>query len=79
MGFNWQLCGYKSLQEFINAMYHSEQKQLDAFCNFLKSRGLVDELRRRDWEGFAKGYNGPGYAKNQYHIKMKRAYYKYAG
>lgn len=78
MGFNYKKCGFNSLQEFINAMYDSERSQLMAFVEFVMSRGLDDELIELDWASFAYGYNGPGYAKNNYHIKMRRAYENFA-
>lgn len=74
MGFNWQACGYPSLQAFVSAMYRSEADHLDAFVGYVIKRGLADELQRRDWAGFAYGYNGAGYAQNQYDVKMARAY-----
>lgn len=77
MGENWKSLGYSSLQEFINAMYKDEGAHLDSFVRFVKTNKLDDELRRKDWVGFARGYNGSGYAKNNYHIKMKKSYEKY--
>ncbi|MCT4698479.1 N-acetylmuramidase family protein [Tenacibaculum haliotis] len=74
MGFNYKLCGFKTLQDFINAMYKGEKEQLRAFVNFIKSVGLNDELQRKDWKGFARGYNGRAYYKNAYDKKLKRAY-----
>jgi hypothetical protein len=40
----------------------------------VENAGLVDELRRNDWAGFARGYNGPGYADNRYDTKLASAY-----
>ncbi len=77
MGYHWKACGFDSLQEFINGMYESEDMHLQAFCNFLKSTNLDDSLRAKDWTRFARGYNGAGYAKNKYHIKLATAYNKY--
>lgn len=74
MGFNWRLAGENSLQSFINSMYGSEAEQLDCFVSFLKNTGLVVHLRNRDWARFAKGYNGAGYKKNRYDVKLKEAY-----
>lgn len=79
MGENWDDLGYKSLQEFINAMYASETEHLMAFVKFVKVNGLVDELQRKDWKGFAERYNGPAYARNSYDKKMAAAYKKYSG
>lgn len=77
MGFHWQSLGYESLQAFINDMYESEAKQLEAMIRFIKVNGLLLALKNKDWVKFARGYNGSGYAKNKYHIKLANAYAKY--
>jgi hypothetical protein len=74
MGFNWKLCGFKSLQAFINAMFKSEGEHLNAFCNYILNTGLQDELIYKDWKGFARSYNGPLYWKNNYDKKLASAY-----
>lgn len=76
MGFNWEGIGYPSLKAFIDAMYESEAKQLDAMCRYIKVNYLVDELQRHDWAGFAKGYNGSNYYINKYDTKLATAYTK---
>lgn len=76
MGFNWESLGYPSLKAFIDAMYESEAKQLDAMVRYIKVNNLADELQRHDWAGFARGYNGSAYAKNQYDVKLAAAYAK---
>jgi len=45
--------------------------------DFIVANGLDDDLRREDWRGFARGYNGAGYAQHGYHTKLKRAYEKW--
>lgn len=74
MGFHWQALGYPTLQAFVNAMYKDEAAQVDCMCRFIKVNGLIDELQRKDWTGFARGYNGAGFAKNQYDKKLAAAY-----
>ncbi|MCL2029027.1 MAG: N-acetylmuramidase family protein [Deltaproteobacteria bacterium] len=74
MGFNWKVCGFQSLQQFINAMYRDEAAHLGAALGFLRGAGLMAALKRQDWAAFARGYNGPGYAANQYDAKLARAY-----
>jgi hypothetical protein len=56
----------------------SEANQLRHMANFIKSAGLLDELQAKNWAGFARGYNGPGYAKNAYDVKLADAYNKFA-
>ncbi len=77
MGFNWKACGCETLQEFINKMYRSESEHLNLFCNYIKSVSLDDELIEKDWAGFAAGYNGPQYRKNNYDGKLSMAYQTY--
>jgi len=78
MGFNAGLCGYSCAESMVIAFMDDEEAHLDAMVSFIIASGLDDELRRHDWRGFARGYNGPGYAKNAYHIKLARAYAKWA-
>ncbi|WP_353172488.1 N-acetylmuramidase family protein [Acinetobacter rudis] len=79
MGYHWKSLGYPSLQIFINAMYRDEASQLDAMCRYIKVNNLVKALQNKDWKAFARGYNGPAYAKNQYDVKLANAYKKWGG
>lgn len=77
MGFNFAVCGFSSVNAFVDAMKKSEGEQLFAFCEFVETNNLADELRRRDWAGFARGYNGKNYRINNYDGKMLAAYNKF--
>lgn len=77
MGFNYEVCGYKSVGAFVDAMKESEGKQLDAFVSFVISNGLDKHLRNLNWSAFASGYNGSGYKKNKYDTKMASAFVKF--
>lgn len=79
MGFNHSAAGFIDLGEFVSAMHRSEGDQLMAMVRFIGSQGLADELRRCDWQGFARGYNGSGYRKNKYDEKLAAAYRKHGG
>jgi hypothetical protein len=74
MGFNYRLAGFKSVDEMIESFKKSDANQLKGGLNFIKSAGLLDELRLKDWAKFAKGYNGAGYEANKYDTKLKEAY-----
>lgn len=78
MGFHWKKLGYASIEDFYCKMHESEGAQLDAFVRYVKVFGLSDELKRKDWAGFAKGYNGVGYKQNKYDTKLEKAYLKYS-
>lgn len=56
MGYNYELAGFSSLQDFISAMYKSEREQLKAFIHYLKNLSLDEDLRNRDWKAFASKY-----------------------
>lgn len=79
MGFNYNLCGHKTLQSFINAMWRDEGSQLDAFVAFIKTRQLDKYLRSRNWDAFAAAYNGRDYKVNRYDTKLEDAYKKHGG
>jgi hypothetical protein len=74
MGANYKAAGYADVESFCKAMCESEDNQLAAFVAFVKANRLDDELRRHDWAGFARGYNGPAYQKNRYDEKLAAAY-----
>lgn len=78
MGFNYAACGFENVQQFINAMYRSEKDHLVAFVSFIRSHRYDRFLRDKDWAGFARRYNGPGYKANRYDTKLKAAYEKYS-
>lgn len=77
MGFNHQMAGYASAREMVEAFLDDEDEHLSAMVRFIVSAGLDDELRRHDWRGFARGYNGEAYAKNGYHTKLAAAFRKW--
>lgn len=83
MGFNHALAGFPTVEAFVEAMKRSERDHLLAFVAFIKASGLTEALRQiTAWHAsavpFARGYNGPGYAANEYHIKIARAFAKWS-
>ncbi|MCM1137006.1 MAG: N-acetylmuramidase family protein [Duncaniella sp.] len=73
-GFNWKRCGAESINDFVEKMSRSERDQLDLFANFITNTGLVKHLKNKNWAAFARGYNGPSYARRNYHTRMASAY-----
>lgn len=73
MGFNYKICGYDTVEEFVDAQ-QSEYNQLDCFSNYILNNHLDVNLQNKDWKGFARGYNGPEYWRNRYDYKLKKAY-----
>ena len=78
MGFNWQVCGYASLDDFLKAMHRSEGDHLTAFCGYVLRNRLERHLKARDWKAFAGGYNGPGQAE-AYGGKISAAVARHGG
>ena len=77
MGFNHKSCGFAAIKDFVAAQI-DELSQLKCFCGYLKNSHLDVNLRNLDWKGFARGYNGPDFWKNQYDTKLQRAYEKFS-
>lgn len=78
MGYHWKSLGFSSLQEFINLVYRDEMGQVEVMMRYLEKNDLLESLREQNWHSFALGYNGKGYKKNQYHVKLKQAYEQFA-
>ncbi len=78
MGFNFAACGEESVDSFVQTMCHSEFRQLVLLARFIKQAGILPSLQQKDWAEFAKRYNGPAYAQNQYDEKLKAAYKQFA-
>lgn len=81
MGFNYAAAGFATLQDFITAMHESEGRQLNAFVTFIQQdRGgrlwavLKSAVQTGNWAGFASMYNGSGFARNQYDVKLAKAF-----
>ncbi len=74
MGFNHNASGFPNAKDFVADMSKSQVRQLAAFVAFVRTNNLADELVAKNWAGFARGYNGPGYAQNRYDERMADAY-----
>lgn len=75
MGYQARLCGFADAPAFARAMATTEAAQLAAFVSFLQANpGMVEALKLSDWAGFARLYNGPGYAQHGYDQRLKAAF-----
>jgi N-acetylmuramidase/Putative peptidoglycan binding domain len=79
MGNNFRVAGFDSVENFVAAMQQSERAHLDAFASFIgetRFQGVTlrELLAARDWEKFARAYNGPSYRANKYDTKLQAAY-----
>jgi hypothetical protein len=78
MGFNHAAAGYATPQAMVSAFAEDEEHHLEAMISFIIVDGLDDEIRRHDWAGLARGYNGSGYAENRYDVKLAAAFAKWS-
>lgn len=64
MGFHYERLGFSTPRELFDAFQASEGAQVRGFFSFCEGCGrpgeATDSLRRRDWETFARLYNGSG-------------------
>lgn len=74
LGENYALCDAASPWAFAWRQSRTEGDQLEAFVRFVTRNGLLPALRAGDWVAFAAGYNGTGFAANQYDKKLAVAY-----
>lgn len=78
MGAHWKTLGYSSVFDFAWSMRQSELGHYKAFAAFIRVNGLAPLLKRvstnpADNVPLVKRYNGPGYRKNNYHVKLAEA------
>lgn len=78
MGDNARAAGFDDVEAFVAAMMESADRHLAAFVAFVRHKRLDAALARRDWAGFARGYNGPAFAANRYDQRLAAAYARYA-
>lgn len=78
MGIHWQGSIYNSVADLVCDMAKSEKAQLDLMVGFIIRNNLDRHLRDLNWAAFARSYNGPRYAENDYDEKLANEYAKAA-
>ena len=78
MGENFAEAGFPDVETMVSAMCDAEDGQLAAFAAFLRSTRLDQPLRSHDWTALARGYNGAGFAENQYDVKLAAAFQRFS-
>lgn len=79
MGFNHDAAGYSTAVSMVRAFAESEANQLIGMMHFIEANpGMMKALLDKNWAEFAQRYNGKGYAKNKYDIKLAAAYKRWA-
>ena len=77
MGFNYNLAGYGSVEDYYEAMF-KEENQVLAFLTFIENSNpvLISELQKEDtdWAVIARNYNGEDYKSNNYDVRLEEEY-----
>jgi len=74
MGAHWEWLGYSSIDELGAEARSSVGGQVRLMLNFIDKAGLKTALEQKDWRNFARRYNGPAFARNQYDSRMAAAF-----
>lgn len=79
MGFNARSCGYDSAVAMFQAFADSEDAQLMALAERVVRSDMADAFVREDVHAIARWWNGAGYMKGGYHIKLADAIARHGG
>lgn len=77
LGEYYDELGYASPLAMVQAYMADEAQHLEDTIKLLKLWKIDDDLRAHRWEVVARAWNGAGYAKHNYHGKLKAAYIKW--
>lgn len=78
LGENYSEVGYATPQDMLQDMILSEDAQLLAAIREILASNIDGALRSHDWANFARVYNGPAYAKNNYDTILATQYAAYS-
>ncbi|WP_159587409.1 N-acetylmuramidase domain-containing protein [Chelativorans xinjiangense] len=78
MGAHWAWLGFENVDALVDRARSGLEGELDLMLRYIGKAGLMEPLGRRDWAAFARGYNGPAFAANSYHVKLSLAYRRHA-
>lgn len=78
MGAHWAWLGFADVDALVAEARSGAAGQARLMARYIVKSGLAPAIRRRDWESFARGYNGPGFARNAYHLKVAAAFRRHA-
>lgn len=74
MGAHWQWLGFADVDALVAEARSGAGGQARLMARYIDKAGLKDALNGHDWEAVGHGYNGPGFRKNNYHVKLAEAY-----
>jgi len=80
MGFNHKAVGFTDVDSFVESTKQPGAGQIRAVLAFMDHNKLLPLVRgpNKNWAKFAAAYNGAGYKKNQYDVKLQKAYDRFS-
>ena len=80
MGFNHKTVGFADVDSFVESISQPGAGQIRAVLAFMENNKLLPLVRgqNKNWAKFAAAYNGAGYKKNQYDVKLQKAYDRFS-
>lgn len=79
MGAHWQWLSYASVDDMVARARSGIEGQAELMLRYIRSAGLDRALREGDWQAFARGYNGPAFARHGYDRKLAAAHRRHLG
>jgi hypothetical protein len=79
MGAHWRKLRFAAVGDFVALARRDVAGQAEIMARFIDSEGLSAALAAQDWAAFARGYNGPLYARSNYDGRVAAAYAEYGG
>ncbi|WP_267874713.1 N-acetylmuramidase domain-containing protein [Methylomonas albis] len=74
MGTNYKSGGFDEVEATVTTMVNDEDSQLLTMANFIKSNHLDGALQNKNWETFARVYNGANFKDNDYDSRLVSSY-----
>jgi hypothetical protein len=78
MGAHWEWLGFADVGALVDEARTGAGGQARLMARYIDKAGLSEALKKRDWEAFARGYNGQGFRRNAYDTKLAAAYRRHA-
>ncbi|KAB2706771.1 hypothetical protein FHW20_003285 [Ochrobactrum intermedium] len=77
MGAHWGWLGYMTVDDLVAEARGSVAGQARLMLRFIEKAELLEVLKARNWREFARRYNGPAFARNEYDKRMAEAYQRW--
>lgn len=79
MGAHWAWLGFADVGALVDEARQGPGGQARLMARYIEKARLAEAIGNHDWEAFARGYNGPGYKRHGYHLKIAAAHARRTG